>query len=190
MNWLDVVLIIILAGSVIYSLFQGFVKETFFLAGVFLGFLAALRGYSFGATFLYEAVGNPTTARVLSFLIILISVYALIRITGWRVGKAFEKAGLSALDRGLGAVMGALKGAVLISVFLLLFIGYTDQGKHHVAGSSLSPYFLRFSELLAKALPEDVKEGFRKTYENLQDPERIKELMDTLKRGGDNDFLK
>jgi len=45
MNWLDIIIIIVLAGSVIYSVVKGFVKEAFFLAGVVAGLLAALRGY-------------------------------------------------------------------------------------------------------------------------------------------------
>jgi len=182
MNWLDIIIIIALAGSVIYSVVKGFVKEVFFLAGVVAGLLVALRGYSYLAVYLYPTIGNPATAKILSFLIILSVIFAIFKIIGWRTGKAFQQAGLTSLDRILGAVLGGLKGVVIVSVALLLLIGFTFDGERYVAGSRLSPYFLEFSSLLSRALPKKVRTGFKQAYENLQDPKRIKELMETLKK--------
>lgn len=182
MNWLDILILCVMGASIVYSLVKGFVKEGFFFLGVMLGLLAALRGYSYLSVIMQGVVGRPTTAAFLSFLIILALVFIIIRVWGWRVGKAFEGAGLTPLDRVLGAVIGALKGATIISVMLLLIIGFTDRGKLHVADSQFAIYFLEFSRMISIALPKDVRKGMQRTYENLQDPERIRELVDTLNR--------
>lgn len=182
MNRLDVVIILIMAASIIYSLLKGFIKEVSFLAAVVVGLLAALRGYSYLAIHLYTTFKNPTATKVFSFLIILALVFLVIKVIGWLVEREFKRAGLSNLDRLLGVILGAVKGAVIVSALLLLLVGFTEKGKVWVAESRLSPVFLGFSKVLSKALPEDVREGFKATYENLQDPERLKQLLETLKK--------
>lgn len=185
MNWIDVVIIIIIAGSLIYSLIKGFIKETFFLGGIVAGLLAALKGYSFLGQVLGRWWDKGDLVNIVSFLIILVAVFIAIRILGWFVEKGIKSTGLSALNRAMGAVLGAAKGTVIASVMLLLIIGFTESGERHAANSRLSPLLLKFTSLLSVMLPEKTRDGFKKTYGNLKNPERLRGLSESLKGRSD-----
>src|ERR1035437_10891950 len=59
------------------------------------------------------------------------------RIARW----AMKKAGLSTIDRILGAVLGLLRGVLVVAVVLTATAAFAPAAKW-LAGSQLGPYFL------------------------------------------------
>ena len=74
MNMLDIIFLILIAASVLYSLIRGLVREIFSFFAIILGFFGGSYGYSGAAQWLKRWVTDDTLAHILSFAILFIIV--------------------------------------------------------------------------------------------------------------------
>ena len=121
MAHLDYVIIGIVVISSIIGLSRGLVKEAVSLAIWVGGFMA---GIVFGPTLAVEYdeyLGGGQLSQIVAFVIVLITVLVSGRGLQWAFGKVIETTGLSATDRLLGFGFGAIRGALLVTVMLMLF---------------------------------------------------------------------
>ncbi|MBN2467232.1 MAG: CvpA family protein [Deltaproteobacteria bacterium] len=177
MNSLDIVILIILLVSFVYSLFRGFVREVFSLLALIVGFLAAVRLYHFPAALLGKTLDNPIIAGVLGFILTFIAVSVAISLMGRLVRKFVATIKLESIDRMLGALFGLVKGTFLVIILILMLITVLPPGHSLLAGSRLSPYFMALGDLSLRMIPGDMRVTVRKKREDLtpywnQPPER------------------
>lgn len=125
MTALDVIVLFLLGGGAVFGFMRGFVQEALSLIAWIL-IIAAVRLLHGPATAaLGEAVGTEGGAAVLTFLAIVIVVYALGRWIAKSIGSKSRKSVLGPIDRVLGFGFGALKGLIGATlIFLLLVMGY------------------------------------------------------------------
>lgn len=121
MNIIDIFLIIPIIWFAYEGFRKGFIIEFATLAALILGIYTALYFSGYAADFLRDnlKMGEkyvPVVAFIITFVIIVFLVYA--------VGKILERLidliALGFLNKLAGSVFGVLKGAVLISIVLLL----------------------------------------------------------------------
>ena len=122
MNTFDLFIIIPIALGFTFGLFKGFVKEVVSLLAVILALLAA----EFFSGRLSPAVSDwfnlsgkaaTTLSYVLIFIITVVGAFVLSRITD----RVLRSISLGWLNSILGAVFGALKIAVVVSVLMNVF---------------------------------------------------------------------
>jgi membrane protein required for colicin V production len=166
MNSLDIVLIIIVAVSVIYSLFRGFVREVFSLLSIVLGFMAAIRLYQIPAGILLTWIDNSIVAHILSFILTFIAVSICISLIGRLVRKFVRFVEFQSADRLLGAVFGLLKGVFVVTVLILVLILFLPPAHPVLTQSQLSPHFITLGELSLSMVPDELKETVRKKKED------------------------
>lgn len=131
MNWLDIVIIVLLAIAVWTGWRQGLVTQILGLAALVLGiFLAWKYGEAIGIWLGVEA----ETAWIAGFAIVFIVVLVAVVLIGRLTRGLFRIVGLGVFDNMLGALFSALK-MVLFAGLLMMF----DPG--------------------ARAVPESVREG-------------------------------
>lgn len=121
MAHLDYIIIGLLVISSIIGLNRGLVKEAGSLAVWVGGFVA---GFMFGPTVAIEYddyLGGDELSQIAAFIIVLLAVLIAGRGLQWAFGKVVETTGLSATDRILGCGFGAARGALLVTVMLMLF---------------------------------------------------------------------
>lgn len=116
---IDIIICVALLVSVIIGFVRGFVKESISIATLVIAIWAALY---FG-----PAVGDLSSSwlsakelqtwfgRVLVFAVIL-SVGGLL---GWGISKLIRLSVLSGVDRLMGSLFGALRGILLVAVFVI-----------------------------------------------------------------------
>ena len=118
--WFDVAGGAVILAFAAFSWFKGFVKELFSALSWIGGYLAATAFYSPVSKFFQQYIGRPVLSDVLAFFSVFVAVFILVRLASWIVR---EKVGLKNLsgwvDHPAGAFMGALKGALFISVLLI-----------------------------------------------------------------------
>jgi membrane protein required for colicin V production len=136
MNWLDLVIIVLMAVFTISGLASGLIKTAFSLAGVIIGVTLAAH-FNNWATF----ISNENTAHIVAFIIVLLAVMIVATIAGAIVSKIIKMVLLGWLDHLLGAVLGFILGGFIIGGLLTIWIKYGGNVSTFT-GSSLATFLL------------------------------------------------
>ena len=160
MNFFDIIVIVILGYCLIRGVFRGFIKELSSIIGVLGGFYAAFTYYMVVAKPLSKWIANSGYLNILSFLIIFCGVFIMISILGVIINYLLKIVFLGWLDRIFGAVFGAMKGILIVSVLLIALTAFLPRGTSVVKDSLLSHHVLLVSEKMAKIVPKDMKHAF------------------------------
>jgi len=178
-NWLDILLAVILIGSVIGGLKTGFVRSVIGLVALVVGLLAGLWFYGSVGSLLYDWIRSRHVANFAGFFIILTGVLVLGALIGAFSARLLKLARLSWLDHLLGGAFGILRGALIGAVIVLAIMAFAQNSPpRSVVDSRLAPYMVGVADVIAYAAPYEVKEGFRRSYE------QVKKLWaDAVRRG-------
>jgi membrane protein required for colicin V production len=170
MNWLDVVLLAILAASVAMSFRKGLSREVIGLASVVLAIVLGIWFYGAAGAWLIPYLSSRVLANFAGFLLVFCGVMLVGHLVSYIVGRFLKVTGLSIFDHLLGAVFGAVRG-ILISVALIMAIMAFSQGDKppsSVVNSRTAPYVVDAARAFAALAPHELKEGFRKTYDQVK----------------------
>src|SRR5580693_1407922 len=141
MTVLDWIICALLLFSVITAAIQGFFSEALTTAGLVVGYIVAAWKYRSLAEWFESFLKNPWLAEILGFLIIFFAILLLFGIAARIARWVMKEAGLSGFDRFLGAVLGLLKGGLMVAVILMGMTAFTPTSKL-LENSQLAPYFL------------------------------------------------
>ncbi len=160
MNYLDIIIVVILSYCVIRGVFRGLIKELSSIIGVFGGFYAAYTYYMVVAKLLSKWISSPEYLNILSFMLIFCGVFLVISILGVIINYLLKLAFLGWFDRFCGAVFGAMKGMLIVSVILISLTTFLPKGTPVIKDSLLSPHVTLISEKMIKVVPKDMKDVF------------------------------
>jgi len=159
-DWLIVVLVLL---NVVSAAIQGFFAEALSMAGLVIGYIVAAWRYQRLAEWLMSFLKNEWLADIFGFLIIFFSILILFGIAARIARKLMKAAGLSGLDRFLGALLGVLKGGLVVAVVLMGMTAFTPTSKI-LENSQLAPYFLVVGRAAIWVAPSALRARF---YEGL-----------------------
>lgn len=170
MNWLDIVLLILLAGSVISAFSKGLTRELVGFVSVVAALLLGNWFYSSVGAHLAPYVSSKAIANLAGFLIVFGAVLLLGSLAGHILNRFMKVAGLSFFDRLLGAVFGLLRGLLISVGVLMAVMAFTPGNKppQAVVRSRLAPYVMDAARVCAVLAPHELRQGFRESYENLK----------------------
>ena len=171
MNWLDVLLLLILAGSVLMSFRKGFTREVISLVSVVLALVMGIWFYGTAAAYLIPYVSSRSAANFGGFLIVFCTIVLAGHLVSFIVGKFLKVTGLSIFDHALGAVFGVVRG-IVISIALIMAILAFSPATHPpdaVVQSRVAPYVTGAASVCAAIAPHELKAGFHKTYDQVKE---------------------
>ena len=148
-----------LVFSVIGAAMEGFFHEAFGLAGLVVGYLLAAWQYHRLADWFAPHLKAPWLGEIAGFLIIFFAVLMVAGIAGQITRWAMKKAGLSSIDRALGALLGLLRGALVVAIVLTAMTAFAPAAKW-LAGSQLAPYFLVGGRAAIWLAPSELRHRF------------------------------
>jgi membrane protein required for colicin V production len=123
MNWLDIVIIVLVAVSMFGGLKGGIVKALFIIAGVIIGVVLAGRlSDSFSGVLTF--ISDPGIANVVAFAIILVAVMIVAVIAAKLVHWALSAVMLGWIDHIGGAILGLFMGFVFCGAVLTMWIKF------------------------------------------------------------------
>jgi membrane protein required for colicin V production len=182
-NWLDIILLVILAVTVVLGAIKGLLRQMVGLLAVVFGLILAVKYYSLGAD-LFAFLSNQVIADLLGFFIIFFGVLCI----GWVVNRLFAKAvkgPLKSMNHFMGAGLGFLKG-ILICCIILLGFRVFPVNQEAVDESLLAPYGLKIAEGAYSLIPQSWKEKFNETKKKLEEKvERKEEMTEGIKSWGE-----
>jgi membrane protein required for colicin V production len=141
-----------------------------------IGFAASLVGFVCASWF-YGTVGamlepyvtSRSVANILGFLIVFTAVLTLGALISMVMAKLFKIVGLSWLDRLGGAAFGFVRGVLVSVVILMAMVAFApSRVQAAVTQSTISPYVLEASKVLAVVTPFELKDGFHRSYEEIR----------------------
>ena len=118
MNLLDLGIIIILFLVGLRGYYRGLLQEISVVVGLIVGLIFAAHYYLRLARLISQWIHTPLYSQIISFLIILVLAYWLIRLAGNLLHRFLSFIYLGSLDRLFGGVFGVLKGAIITGLSL------------------------------------------------------------------------
>jgi len=165
-NWVDFVIIGIIAISVIVSFFRGFLREALSLLVWGLAIYFSLVYYSALEPLLPSGYGLPSTVRlVLSGIAILLGVLIVGGIFTWIIGSLFDKTGMSGTDRVVGILFGGLRGVILVVIIVLIISFLPFKNEPWWTQSKIVPHFTEMAEWVKVRLPDEIPAYFEQYIE-------------------------
>jgi membrane protein required for colicin V production len=159
--------------NVIAAAMQGFFSEALSIAGLVVGYLVAAWQYRRLADWFETFLKNPWLAEVLGFLIIFFAILVLFGIAARVARWVMKQAGLRPLDRFLGALLGLLKGGLMVAVILMGMTAFEPTSKF-LANSQLAPYFLVVGNAAKWVAPAELRMRFDQGLDLLhQAPQKL-----------------
>jgi len=180
MNWVDIVLLIILAVFVLRGISRGLFRESFALAGVFFGLVLAINRYvALGAVISSEiSVFSIRIASLIAFVLIFVGIALLGTFLGIALHSISRRLIARSLDQGGGVLFGLAEGAVVCSVILLLVSVSPLSGRasEWIKGSMLAPHLMKVGPSIYDRLVS-ITPGKAKTFmdklRNLNELEKL-----------------
>ena len=153
MNWLDIIIIILIAIPTIIGLRIGIIKAVLSIAGVIIGVVLAGRFYgSLGEAL---PISDEGIAKIVAFAIILVAVMIIAAVAAAFIKKVISAILLGWVNRLGGAILGFLLGAIFCGAILSVlgsFIADTDVVKESWLASVLLDTF----PLVLALLPDEL----------------------------------
>jgi membrane protein required for colicin V production len=166
MNWLDYVLIAILAFSAIQSFRRGFSREIISLGAAIAGLVLGMWFYGTAGLLVSQWITSERVQHWVGFLLVFLAVMLVGALIGLIVRKFLSAVGLSFFDRLLGAAFGLLRGAVIAMALLTAWIAFGPRiAPNAMVHSQLAPYLMRASSLFVSIAPAELKNSFREVYD-------------------------
>ncbi|MFZ0481444.1 MAG: CvpA family protein [Terriglobales bacterium] len=159
MSVADWIILAFLAFSVVGAAMEGFFHEAFHLAGLVAGYLLAAWQYQRLADWFAPYLKSPWVGEIAAFLIIFLAVLVVAGFAGRLARWTMKKAGLSTIDRILGAVLGLLRGALVVAIVLTAMTAFAPAARW-LDESQLAPYFLVGGRAAIWLAPSELRQRF------------------------------
>lgn len=127
MNWLDIVIILILAGGLASGFKNGFVGELASLAGLVLGIWGAIK-FSWWTADLLEGFGLKFSLMpIISFIVTFLIITIVMQMIAGIISRLLKAVSLNWINKIAGIVAGVFKAAIFVSVILLVLDAISDR---------------------------------------------------------------
>ncbi|MBI1886004.1 MAG: CvpA family protein [Chloroflexi bacterium] len=154
MNWLDVIIILVIAWFTFAAFTAGIIREAVTLIATLVAIVVAGFYYDDLARDVLLFIDNQKVAFVVGFLILLGSVFLAGQLVAFLLKRAASLLMLGWADHLAGAGFGLLKGFLVVEILLILFVTYPQLGLDDtIDGSALAPFFLDLVPVLVRILP-------------------------------------
>jgi len=150
MNYIDYIIVAVVVIFTVRGLFRGFFYEIFGFLSLIVALIAATKFTSNVAGFVDKLFDIPASLSTLvGFLLIFFGLTLGLQILSHYLHKAVQYTFLSWLEKLAGALVGFLKGAIIMSLLLLL-ISILPFGDFIVPAQKESVLFLRTRNVAPK----------------------------------------
>jgi membrane protein required for colicin V production len=152
LNWFDIGVIAIVLLSALMAFFRGFLREIFSIVA-FIGAAAAAIFLHQLVTPLMATMMPPTVATFAAGLAVFVASFVIISLLTAMITQISHRNGdIGLLDRGLGLVFGALRGAVipLLAVVVLRGITPADRMPEWLVEARTYPIFTAAADAIGK----------------------------------------
>ncbi|RKX17815.1 MAG: hypothetical protein DRP51_10230 [Candidatus Zixiibacteriota bacterium] len=146
MNWVDIVLLILLVAALIVGSKKGLIRELMALLVLTTAVILSINYIDLIAVKVYEQLGgSPLVTAIISFVLLLAFIYAIFKLLAILFYKFADMQKLGRKDQLGGALVGFVRGWVIISfcVFLVFLMPMPERFYIDFEKSFLGPTFAK-----------------------------------------------
>lgn len=155
----DGVILAVIAISMLFGIFRGFVREAFALAGWVAAYVVARLYHAPLEVLLTEYIATPSLRLVAAWSGLFIVTLLLAALAGHAIRSLMEAAGITAVDRLLGALFGIVRGVILVFAVLVALAPFVSRDAWWQE-AVLPREFMRY-ELVGRELKQKLVEAAR-----------------------------
>ena len=160
MNWVDYLIIVVIALSVLMGLWRGLLREVISLVAWIAAFTIAFLFAEPASAQLVGHIGTPSLRIAAAFAGLFLVTLLLGSLIGLVASQLIDRAGLTWADRILGMGFGFGRGALVIAA-LVLVAGLTPLPQDPWWRQSLLlPHFQETALWLRSLLPPELAQNF------------------------------
>ena len=142
MNWIDFVIIALLAFGLIQGFIDGLIIEIAKLAALILGIWGAIHFSGWTAGKLYGWFDmQETWTGIVAFAITFVVIVLCINLLGRLLDTIVKSVSLGFVVKTLGAVFGVIKTALILSV-VFVFLNTINEKRHFLPSATIDRSFL------------------------------------------------
>lgn len=156
MNSIDIAIICIVLLSAAISVFRGFVKEVLSLLSWIAAFWIAFTFSGELSAWLPRGVEEPLLRMSIAFVALFVATLIVGGLVNLLISSLVKRTGLSGTDRSLGVVFGAVRGALIVSILVMLAGLTTLPQDSEWRSSRLIVHFEQAAGWLHELLPRDM----------------------------------
>ncbi len=159
MNWLDFVIILVIAFFALSAFQSGLIREVVTLVSVVVGIIVAGLFFDDLARDVLTFIDDEDTANIVAFLVLLGAVYLAGQLIAIMLKRTASILLLGWADHIGGGLFGLLKGLIVVEVLLIVFVTF-DVGLHDaIDGSALASVFLDARSVVLFVLPDEFEQA-------------------------------
>ncbi|WP_297970858.1 CvpA family protein [uncultured Capnocytophaga sp.] len=145
MSNIDIILGILLSIGIVRGFMKGFIWEVASLLSIFVALWVAIHFSAMAAGYLSEVFSLSTkTNQVISFVIVFLLAFVMVRIAGKMLTKALESVSLGLPNRIAGAVFGMFKWSLIVGTSLM----YLNRGALELIPKESSDQSLLYAPIM------------------------------------------
>jgi membrane protein required for colicin V production len=169
MNWLDIVVILVIAGFTLAAYSAGLIRELITFAAVLAGVVVAGLLYERLAKDVLVFIDDEDAAEAVAFLALFGSVYLLGQIGAYMLKTGAALLMLGPYDHLGGAIFGFFKGVLVVQILLIVFAAYPSlELDAAVDNSEFARYFVDDLSFVLNILPGE----FDQRIDQFLDPQQ------------------
>lgn len=153
MNWLDIVILVLIAVPTVTGLKIGIIKALFTVVGMIIGVVLAGR-FSEQLGGVLTFISDPGWAKIAAFAIILIAVMVIASVLAAVIKWVISAVLLGWVNRLGGAVLGFIMGAVFCGALLSIWVKFIGAGET-IDSSALARFLLDIFPFVLALLPAE-----------------------------------
>jgi membrane protein required for colicin V production len=170
MNWLDIIIIVILACSFIYGLIKGITRLILLIVSVILGIIFAYRYAPYLAPVIDRLIpGHQELSFILSFIIIVCWMMLVFVLISYFIRGFLKVTGLSFLDRIAGGVAALLIGVLFATALIYILAGLLPPASETIHHSILAPRVVATTRLMGRLIPRSLRYEWEEKYRQVKD---------------------
>lgn len=161
MNFIDVVVLVVIALSALVALANGFVNVVLWILSWVGAVVATVYFFPLAKPIAEKYIAEPLIANVVTAVVIFLVALIICAILNQIISRAVRGSAIGALDRSLGLLLGVVIGVVIVcGAYMLMVWAIPDERDRpqSVAEAKTLPMVQKGAELLRTMIPEYVVE--------------------------------
>ncbi|GAK33761.1 hypothetical protein JCM17846_06040 [Iodidimonas nitroreducens] len=156
MTAFDILVLIVMAGFFLYAIFRGFTTMLLSVLAWIGAILITLYAMPMVSRFARDLIEPPTLADFIALPVLFIASLVILKIVANFIGGRVRSGPVGFLDRSLGAALGLILGAILISSTYLFFSATLGEKRYPdwVQQARFKPIVAYGATMVAKTGPE------------------------------------
>ena len=167
MSIYDIVMLAVMLGAIFFGAWKGLAWQVASIASIVVSYLVAL---NFSNTVAAMLPIDPPWNRFAAMLILFLGTSLVIWVVFGRLKESIKRMNLAAFDRQAGAMLGAVKGALLcmvVTMFSVSLLG--ESAAKAICDSRTGGYIVRGIESLPAIVPTELHAVVQPYIEEFQE---------------------